>query len=139
MSIASMALKKKDDDEPKVLKYNDDVWKGFISIDSVKVEDHEILQHLKSVYKNVYLLQMVQVKTFGGNFVNIKELYQDDMDHNGVPYCVLIKDKKGFKLITTKAKRAKEFSAFKSSVKNVYVPLLLYKNKDGHIKSINYK
>ena len=93
--------------------------------------------YLISKYEKVYYFRINKARTFSGNYITPKDIYQEDMDHDAEPNCIMVKDNGKLKLVVTKAKRAKELIAFKSNYKTTYVPIFVYRNKNSDIKIIN--
>ena len=60
-------------------------------------------------------------------------------DPKALPNCIMVSDGNQLMLVTTKAKRAKEFIEFGSNAKNIYVPVLLYRTITGSVQFINFK
>jgi len=141
MSIAAMTVSTVGNPDKLVnMVYNDGVWVNNISVDHLDFEGpNTLIEYLKKKYSKVYFFRINMARTFGGNYVKPRDLYQEDMSCETQPNCIMVRDKDGCKLITTKARRAKEFVAFNSTAKNIYVPLMIYKDSDKQVSFINFK
>jgi len=121
-------------------KYKSETWVNNISVDHLDFSNAEkLIEYLKKKYSAVYFFRINMARTFGGNYIKPKDLYQSDMDCEAEPNCIMIRDNDGYKLVTTRARRAKEFVAFNSTAKNIYVPLMIYKDTNKQIRLINFK
>jgi len=140
MSISAMTVSTVNNPELfKVLKYNSELWKGNISIAQFEFNTpNDLINYLKKKYEKIYFFRINMAKTFGGNWIKPKELYREDMTHETEPNCMMVSSKDSLMLITTKAKKAKEFVTFSSSAKNVYIPVMIYKDISNNIKFINF-
>jgi len=135
MSISSFAKP----DEQIILKYNTKEWDGTIDVSSYSFKlPIDLISYLKNKNEKVLCYRLNLAKTFSGNYVKPKELYQEDMDCDAYPNCIMVENNGVKKLLVIKSKLAKEFKAFASNSKNIYVPLFLYKGTTN-INFINFK
>lgn len=141
MSISAMTVSTVSNPNKLVnIVYNSDVWDGNISADHLEFNTPEtMITYFKKKYKKVYFFRINMARTFGGLFVKPKDLYSTDMNCETEPNCIMVSVNNKLKLVTVKAKRAKEFEAFNSSAKNIYVPLMIYKDVNKVVRFINFK
>ncbi len=142
MSISAMVVNTvKNPSMNKQLKYNSKLWTGNIDISDLLFNDFSDLhKYLKRKYSKIYFFRIELAKTFGNQIVKPKDLYMDDMDdENTHPNCIMVAEHGSLKLIVVKARRAKEFVAFNSAAKNVYVPVFMYKDSQKKVNLINFK
>jgi len=141
MSIAAMTVSTVNNPDKLInFVYNRGIWVNNFSVDHLDFNSPEkLIEYLKKKYDKVHFFRINMARTFNGNYVKPKDLYKDDMNCDAEPNCIMIRDNDGYKLLTTKARRAKEFVAFNSTAKNIYVPVMLYKDSNKNIKLINFK
>ena len=142
MSLAAMVVSHSANPiKPITMIYNkdSDFWNGNISIANLKFDNAiDLINYLNKKYKKIYFFRINISRTFSGNWIKPKELYREDMDHNAEPNCIMVSTTgNNLMLITTKAKRAKEFVAISPSTKYVFVPVMIYKDLNNNIKIIN--
>lgn len=142
MSLSAMSLTtKKNPDKVRTFNYRQGLWNGNVSVADIHFNGAlDLITYLKSKYKKVYYFRVKLAKTFGNKFIKPKEIYKDDMDHaDAEPNLIMVSDGSKLLLVTTKAKRAKEFDMFGSFANNVYVPVFLYKDSNNKTQLINFK
>ena len=141
MSLLSMIVSSvKNPEKEIVLQHNSKSWDGNVNLSNFDFNSFmDINNYLKNKYDKVHYLRIKLGKTFGGDFIKPKDVYADDVKDGSEPNCIMVEENNVLKLVVVKAKRAKEFVAFNSTAKNVYVPLFVYKTKENNINLINFK
>ena len=142
MSILTMAVSTiNNPNKQTIFNYNKGLWQGNISVDNLDIKDGlKLINYLNNKYDKVYYFRIDRAKTFGGKFIKPKDIFKNDMDdESAIPNCIMVATGGVLKLITTKAKRAKEFVEFNSSARNIYVPVFIYKDINKQVKLINLK
>lgn len=136
-----MVVSKVSNPDKKVsLNYNTKLWGGNVNVANFDFKSFSAMNtYLKNKYDKVHYFRINIAKTFGGTYINPKDIYASDMDNDSEPNCIMVEENKTLKLVVTKAKRAKEFVHFSSSAKNTYVPVFVYKTKANTINLINFK
>ena len=107
------------------------LWNGFVSADFFKTNTFsELLNILNKKYEKLYILKINNMKTYSNSFIKPKDIYPE-LDINNFYAIFVVKDGH-LKLLTTAAKRAKEFVKYNTTNKFSLVPLFVYKNKETY-------